>query len=1002
MYNNTLYAQMSKDGGKNWATVWSWNSYNNGNPEAWNRVQVDLSGYLGYTNAALRFIAWNSPGDNFNLDFQVDQVLVDEVRSDLVVTAAPGPDPLHSATLNWTPASGNNFAYYAIYRSTSPGVTPTNTLLATIPNRSTLSFTDASLPQCGQIYYYRVLAYYGDGYNTTGTTDTVYRTAWGATITALPFADQFESANSYWALDWPWGTTTQEAHSGTHALTDSPGALYANNTNSSATMQVDLRLANRPVLAFWQMYALELNRDYGFVEISSNDGASWSTVAAVTGHAGWGQTRIDLGPYAGTVSLIRWRLKTDAQNVDDGWYLDDVVISENTAVAAYPLYDSVDDPQRWTNWIASSWIPVGSSAQDLPGFSWRCPTGDGTISGSNYYSGVLSASLTLAGTLDLSHASVPKLWFWWRAGQQWYHTLAAQVSPDGGHNWNTVWIVNTLDSGASPWQQAQVVLTNTAGLSQVGLRFVASNPGNTPVQLDFQVDQVLVGERDGPTLLTASPLPAGMVGSGYNVPMLASNGTLPYTWSVVSNTLPPGFLLNPASGVLSGTPTTAGNFTFWIRVADSASHFNQEPFTLAVQNVPPPLATQSSQPFVSPGTNVVFCQVTSQTASQLLALAWSPTLPAGWTVTSVSGDGAPSLGLDGNITLLGGLTNNPLNLSYTVRIPAGQSQGGVIAGTVTYQYAGMPLPATTPAQPQLLSVTPRIYHSADCNQDWIIETTEANQVIAYWRAGAYQLNQFSCDGYAPGQGNRIGPLHSADYEPPYWQIDTTELNRVLAYWRAGCYQADTNGPDGYAAGCASIGMLGNVAHSAPSFYSPGGLVTVTNSVQYSGSLLSLVWRPALPAGWTLQSVSGDGSPELGIGDITWTSPSLPPSPIHFNYVVQVAPGDTGLKQIRGEVDYMLPGSVTALQTFANPDPLTLNANAVASILISSITRLSNGAIQLGLQGTTSGNVRVQYSPAAQPTSWNTLVTLPPLAGSAVFTDTTATNSAVRFYRLVSP
>jgi hypothetical protein len=150
-------------------------------------------------------------------------------------------------------------------------------------------------------------------------------------------------------------------------------------------------------------------------------------------------------------------------------------------------------------------------------------------------------------------------------------------------------------------------------------------------------------------------------------------------------------------------------------------------------------------------------------------------------VASVSGDGAPSLGLDGNITLLGALTNNPLNLNYTVRIPAGQSQGGVIAGTVTYQYAGMPLPATTTAQPQLLSVTPRVYHSADCNQDWIIETTEVNQVIAYWRAGAYQLNQFSCDGYAPGQGNRMGPLHSADFEPPYWQIDTTELNRVLAY-----------------------------------------------------------------------------------------------------------------------------------------------------------------------------------------------------------------------------
>jgi hypothetical protein len=138
-------------------------------------------------------------------------------------------------------------------------------------------------------------------------------------------------------------------------------------------------------------------------------------------------------------------------------------------------------------------------------------------------------------------------------------------------------------------------------------------------------------------------------------------------------------------------------------------------------------------------------------------------------------------------------------------------------------------------------------------------------------------------------------LSSADFEPPYWQIDTAELNRVLAYWRVGCYHADTNGPDGYAAGCASLGMLGSVAHSAVPVYSPGGLVTVTNSVQYSGSLLSLLWRPALPAGWALQSVSGDGNPELGNGDITWPSASLPPSPIRFGYVVRVASGDTGLK-----------------------------------------------------------------------------------------------------------
>ena len=48
--------------------------------------------------------------------------------------------------------------------------------------------------------------------------------------------------------------------------------------------------------------------------------------------------------------------------------------------------------------------------------------------------------------------------------------------------------------------------------------------------------------------------------------------------------------------------------------------------------------------------------------------------------------------------------------------------------------APCPLPTTTAAQPQLLSVTPRVYHSADCHHDWNIETTEANQATAYWRA----------------------------------------------------------------------------------------------------------------------------------------------------------------------------------------------------------------------------------------------------------------------------
>ena len=99
---------------------------------------------------------------------------------------------------------------------------------------------------------------------------------------------------------------------------------------------------------------------------------------------------------------------------------------------------------------------------------------------------------------------------------------------------------------------------------------------------------------------------------------------------------------------------------------------------------------------------------------------------------------------------------------------------------------------------------------------------------------------------------------------------------------------------------------------------------------------------------------------------------------------------------------MLPGYVNPGVSYANPDPLTLNTTAASTMTISSITLQPGGSIQLGLQGTTTASVRVLSSPTLPATSWSTVVTLPPLAGSAVFTDTTATNAGARFYRLVSP
>ena len=70
-------------------------------------------------------------------------------------------------------------------------------------------------------------------------------------------------------------------------------------------------------------------------------------------------------------------------------------------------------------------------------------------------------------------------------------------------------------------------------------------------------------------VLSALALPSGTVGTAYADTFTASGGTLPYTWSV--NSLPANLTLNPTTGTISGTPTTAGSFSFTVRVIDKAS-----------------------------------------------------------------------------------------------------------------------------------------------------------------------------------------------------------------------------------------------------------------------------------------------------------------------------------------------------------------------------------------------------------------------------------------------
>jgi uncharacterized repeat protein (TIGR02543 family) len=71
-----------------------------------------------------------------------------------------------------------------------------------------------------------------------------------------------------------------------------------------------------------------------------------------------------------------------------------------------------------------------------------------------------------------------------------------------------------------------------------------------------------------PLRITTTWLTEGISNLGYNETLEATGGTPNYSWSIISGLLPDGLNLS-AAGMISGTPTEAGNFTFTIQVTDS-------------------------------------------------------------------------------------------------------------------------------------------------------------------------------------------------------------------------------------------------------------------------------------------------------------------------------------------------------------------------------------------------------------------------------------------------
>ena len=136
-------------------------------------------------------------------------------------------------------------------------------------------------------------------------------------------------------------------------------------------------------------------------------------------------------------------------------------------------------------------------------------------------------------------------------------------------------------------------------------------------------------------ITTAASAPTGIEGVPYTPIALftASGGVPPYTWSITGQ--PAGLSINTSTGVISGTPTAAGEFLLTVTVTDSLSNsvFGQSPLTVTP---PAPIASLST-------TLLVFAPQVKGTTSPAQTVTLSNTGSAALNITG-TGMGISILG----------------------------------------------------------------------------------------------------------------------------------------------------------------------------------------------------------------------------------------------------------------------------------------------------------------------------------------------------------------------
>jgi subtilisin family serine protease len=138
---------------------------------------------------------------------------------------------------------------------------------------------------------------------------------------AVLLTEEAGSDTNWSKIETPWSLVTRNMET---FLSDSANGSYQNNANVVAeTVDFDFNDSDL-MLDVKTRHQLEAGYDFGYIELSKDQGQNWIELKKITGSSDWSTLSISLKTALNGASVfrLRFRLKTDYSITYDGWDID--------------------------------------------------------------------------------------------------------------------------------------------------------------------------------------------------------------------------------------------------------------------------------------------------------------------------------------------------------------------------------------------------------------------------------------------------------------------------------------------------------------------------------------------------------------------------------------------------------------------------------------------------------------------------------------------------------